>query len=104
MSKRYATVLVEGTSMLPTYKAGDWLMAKWHRFQRSLRVGSVVVIEREEQPGIFYIKRISEISPDGHRYFLLADNPDGNDSRTWGWLPADSIKAKILFRVRRTQK
>jgi len=104
VSKRYATVLVEGTSMHPTYRAGDWLMAKWSSFKRSLRVGSVVVIEREEQPGIFYIKRISEISPDGNRYFLLADNSDGNDSRTWGWLPADSIKAKILFRVRRTQK
>ncbi len=79
-------------------------MAKWSGFQRSLEVGAVVLIEREEQPGIFYIKRISEVSPERNSYFVLADNPDGNDSRTWGWLPADSIKAKILFRVRRTQK
>lgn len=87
--------------MHPTYRAGDWLMAKWSGFQRSLRVGNVVVVEREEQPGIFYIKRISEVSAERNSYFVLADNPDGNDSRTWGWLPADSIKAKILFRVRR---
>ena len=90
--------------MVPTYQAGDWLMAKWSGFQRSLRVGTVVVIEREEQPGIFYIKRISEISPERDRFYLLADNPDGNDSRTWGWLSADAIKAKILFRVRKAQR
>jgi signal peptidase I len=114
MSK-HATVLVEGNSMAPTYNAGDWLMARWGDysvtgfsiFRNRLRVGDAVVLERAEQPGIMYVKRISEIQiadTDYPKIFVTSDNPDGTDSRTWGWLPLHYVKARIEFRVRKGKK
>jgi signal peptidase I len=105
---KHASMIIEGDSMEPTYSAGDWLMGRWAKYKVSglnrIKVGDVVVIERDEQPGIFYVKRISEISsPKGEepKVYLLSDNPAGTDSRTWGWLPVRSIRAKIQFRMKR---
>jgi len=118
MGKRYATVLVDGRSMAPTYSPGDWLMARWGHYSLStgtswstwirggsaVKVGDVVVIERPEQPGARYVKRISEIKGDSNQLFVLSDNPEGTDSRQWGWLPATSIVAKITGRVKRARR
>jgi signal peptidase I len=117
---KYASVRVEGNSMAPTYNDGDWLMARWadystarnlltkllHRLLSSLDVGDVVVIEREEQPGIFYVKRISDVrEPECElpMIYVLSDNPEGTDSRTWGWLPLPYVKARVEFRVKRVK-
>jgi signal peptidase I len=116
MGRRYATVLVEGRSMVPTYSPGDWLMARWGSYRLStgtkwstwilrssaVKVGDVVVVERPEQPGAKYVKRISEIKSDSNQIFVLSDNPEGTDSRQWGWLPTSSIVAKITGRVKRS--
>ncbi len=121
MSKKYSTVLVEGESMLPTYSPGDWLMAKWGGYflkksgnspltllgnlmGNRVVVGDVVVIERPEQPGIFYIKRITEVKPESFQIFVSSDNPEGTDSRQWGWLPVLSVRAKVVSRVRKAKK
>lgn len=117
MSKKYSTVLVEGESMLPTYAPGDWLMAKWgnyalkssgfslgNLFGDRFAVGDVVVIERPEYPGIFYVKRISEVKHDSNQIFVSSDNNEGSDSRDWGWLPVSSVQAKVVSRVRRSKK
>jgi hypothetical protein len=106
--------------MAPTYNDGDWLMARWadysmarnlptkllHRLRSSLAVGDVVVIEREEQPGIFYVKRIADVrEPECElpMIYILSDNPEGTDSRTWGWLPIHYVKARVEFRVKRVK-
>ena len=117
MSKRFSTVLVEGESMLPTYAPGDWLMANWGNyalkspgfslgniFGDRVQVGDVVVIERPEYPGVFYVKRITEVRNDSHQIFVSSDNPEGNDSRQWGWLPVSSVQAKVVSRVRKSKK
>jgi signal peptidase I len=121
MSKRYSTVLVEGESMLPTYAPGDWLMANWggfalrdtgyspmkvlgNFFGARITVGDVVVIERPEYPGIYYIKRITEVRAESNQLFVSSDNPEGTDSRQWGWLPVASVQAKIISRVRKGKK
>ena len=117
MSKKYSTVLVEGDSMEPTYSAGDWLMAKWgdyalkspglslgNLFGDRIEVGDIAVIERPEQPGIFYVKRVTEVRHESNQIFVSSDNPIGTDSRQWGWLPVLSVKAKVLSRVRRGKK
>ena len=105
---KYASMLVEGDSMAPTYSAGDWLMGRWANYKlagfNKVRAGDVVVIERDEQPGIFYVKRIGEIrasAGDMPTIFLLSDNSAGTDSRHWGWLPITNIRAKILFRMKK---
>lgn len=89
--------------MLPTYRSGDWLMARWGAAPSRLRVGDVIAVELEAKPGIFFVKRISEISEDRQSLFVLSDNPEGTDSRSWGWLPIGSVKAKVLFRFHRAK-
>jgi hypothetical protein len=66
-------------------------------------VGDVVVIERPEQPGIFYVKRITDVRHETNQIFVTSDNPAGTDSRQWGWLPIQSIQAKVSARVRRAR-
>lgn len=103
--------------MLPTYSPGDWLMAKWGRYAlRSPRfslgnlfgdrftVGDVAVIERPEYPGIYYIKRITDVRHETNQIYVSSDNPEGTDSRQWGWLPVVSVQAKIVSRVRKGKK
>ena len=109
--RKYQSMLVEGDSMEPTYSAGDWLLGRWGNYKligfNRLKVGDVVVIEREEQPGILYVKRVSQTrSSGGHMptISVSSDNPSGTDSRQWGWLPITSVRAKILFRIKRAKK
>lgn len=99
-------MVVEGDSMAPTYNQGDWLLGRWANYSegRGLKAGIVVVVERSEQPGIFYVKRIGELRGGNtatSELYLLSDNPKGTDSRQWGWIPASDVRARILFRFRR---
>lgn len=115
---KYAAMVVKGSSMEPTYRAGDWLMGRWANYQiegqpsglgllrHIIKVGDIVVIERDEQPGIFYIKRVKEaqITSGGvAQVFVESDNPSGTDSRQWGWLPITAVKARINFRLKRVR-
>ena len=96
---KYASVRVEGNSMAPTYNDGDWLMARWadysmarnlltkllHRLQSSLAVGDAVVIEREEQPGVYYVKRIADMRApvcELPMIYVLSDNEASLSLRT----------------------
>ena len=103
---RYGTVAVAGLSMSPTYNPGDWLLVRWVELKGGgarnvpIGVGEVVVFEREEQPGIFYVKRIEKIVSDGTtKYWVTSDNPAGIDSRTWGLIPMSGIRGKVMLRV-----
>jgi hypothetical protein len=121
MAKR-ATVLVEGNSMTPTYNAGDWLLARWADFSLAssapakllhrlrignyIAVGDAVVIERAEQPGVYFVKRLADVKAELGKelqVFVRSDNPEGTDSRTWGWLPLDHVKARVDCRVKRVK-
>ena len=127
MSARFSTVLVEGDSMLPTYSSEDWLLARWGSFSLKSQAGrlrgifsggvfpggffsggisvdDVVAIELPDRPGIFYVKRISKIDYEKQAVYLLSDNPEGTDSRQWGWLAVDTVKAKVLLRVRSSKE
>ena len=103
----FGRVIVEGTSMQPTYNPLDWLLVHYGLFGKKylfIRLGDVVVIEREKQPGIFYIKRVTEIVLNPQRsksYFVRSDNEAGTDSRTWGYLKEDEIIANVIMRVKR---
>ena len=107
----FGRVIVEGTSMQPTYSPLDWLLVHYGFFGKKylfLSPGNVVVIERETQPGIFYVKRISEISIDNSgekkgkkSYYVLSDNEAGTDSRKWGALSEAEIIGKVITRIKR---
>jgi signal peptidase I len=100
-------VIVDGTSMQPTYNPRDWLLVHYGFFGKKLlflRLGDVVVIERETQPGIFYVKRIAEIAldKDGKKsYYVLSDNEAGTDSRKWGFLSEDEVIGNVVTRIKR---
>lgn len=102
----FSIVKVEGESMAPTLIPGDALYVRW--FSRkgakasAVKVGEIVILEREEQPGVFYIKRIEKIAAEG--VWFKSENPKGTDSTTWGWVPPSAIKAKYLFRTKKAQR
>jgi signal peptidase I len=106
------TVAVEGDSMAPTYRRGDWLLVRRFTPGRipKVRVGEVLLIEREEQPGILFIKRLTDIrrdSPNRHypTFWVEGDNTIlSQDSRTWGALDGEEIVGKVLFRFKRNQR
>lgn len=101
-------VRVAGNSMAPTYEDSDILLVRWFpEIAPELPLTTVVVIEREEMPGVFFIKRIQK-SHSG-AYWVEGDNrePDVenrmSDSRKWGYIPAHEIRGKVLFRIKRAK-
>ena len=100
----YRTIAVSGSSMSPTYNDGDWLlfvalppvvMGKPLRL-----VGKVVVIERENYPGIYFIKRV--IRADKTGLWVEGDNTEAStDSRQWGSIGPTEIVGRILLRYKR---
>jgi signal peptidase I len=106
----FGRVIVEGTSMQPTYNPRDWLLVFYGISRKKhlhLKTGDVAVIEREQQPGIFYIKRIAEIKKGSfgqESFFVLSDNDLGTDSRTWGFLSKEEVDAKVLTRIKRVSE
>ena len=92
--------------MAPTYQDGDWLLVSW--FAEGLPplvaeriLGKVVVIEREERPGIFLVKRLQKSH--GGKFWVEGDNKESTDSRTWGWIPGNEIIGVVLFRYRKAR-
>jgi signal peptidase I len=102
----FGRVVVQGESMEPTFHPKDWLLVRYRYFGRkplTFQIGEVVVIEREQQPGILYIKRIAKIEKDGsgqESYFVESDNKSGTDSRTWGYLSKGELIAKVITRIK----
>ena len=95
------TIRVQGASMEPTFSDGDWLFVRW-ACANPCTINSVVIVEREVQPGIYFIKRITKI--ENQKCWLRSDNPAGTDSRTWGWIGTEEIRGKVLFRYFRKKK
>lgn len=91
------TVAVAGQSMAPTYSPGDWLLVLWGG---AYRAGQVVLVERENQPGVFLIKRVLR-EVDG-MYWVEGDNTaESTDSRQWGSVGSQEIVGRVLFRFRK---
>ncbi|MBU3692330.1 MAG: S26 family signal peptidase [Candidatus Nanopelagicaceae bacterium] len=103
----FKRVKVSGSSMDPTYSDGDVLLVRW--FSQSpidIALRTVIVIERDEMPGVFLIKRLQK-SHNG-LYWVEGDNRQSekqelmNDSRKWGYINAHEVRGKILFRLRKS--
>lgn len=93
--------------MAPTFKDGDWLLVSW--FAGGLNslvgdriLGKVVVVEREERPGIFFVKRLQKSH--GGIFWVQGDNDESTDSRTWGWIPGNEVIGVVLFRYRKGRR
>jgi nickel-type superoxide dismutase maturation protease len=95
-------VEIEGASMAPTLVPEDWaLVAKPARFRR----GDVVVVEHPERPGYEMVKRLVGVPGDAVAGRVLGDGeywvegdyePASTDSRQFGPVHVDELKAKVL--------
>lgn len=64
------------------------------------KVGEVVVVEREDRPGVFLVKRLVRI--EGEKYWVEGDNKSSStDSRQWGAIAPEEIVGRVLLRYRR---
>jgi len=93
--------------MAPTFKDGDWLLVSWLDGGLAPLVGDrilgkVVVVEREERPGIFLVKRLQKSH--GGNFWVQGDSDESTDSRTWGWIPANEVVGVVLFRYKKNRK
>ena len=96
-------VEIEGGSMAPTLAPGDRaLVATPSRFDR----GDVVVVEHPGRPGYEMVKRLTGVPGDTVGTRVLADDenwvegdfePASTDSRQFGPVRRDALKAKVLL-------
>jgi type IV secretory pathway protease TraF len=93
--------------MLPAYRDGDWLFVSWLDSAPGLKavgnslVSKVIVVEREERPGIFLIKRVHKFH--AGNYWVQGDNEESIDSRSWGWIPANEVVGVVLIRIKKSR-
>jgi len=61
----YETFRVASASMSPTFELGEFFMSDpWRYHHHAVTVGEIVVLERPENPGVKYIKRVVAIEGD----------------------------------------
>ncbi|MEZ5427438.1 MAG: nickel-type superoxide dismutase maturation protease [Pyrinomonadaceae bacterium] len=88
---------VEGGSMLPLLREGDQLVVDKNA---PVEVGDVIIARHPFIKGLEMVKRVARIDERGN-YFLLGDNPaESTDSRTFGAVPIECIKGKVVSRLR----
>lgn len=89
LTGRRRRIRVEGDSMLPTLRAGQFVLVEPGRAPEP---DQLVVARHPERPGLLVVKRVGHVEADGGVY-LVSDNPaSGTDSRTWGPVRPDSIE------------
>jgi signal peptidase I len=108
-------VAVEGESMTPTLRPGDWVVAIR---PRRVRRGDVVVVEDPRTPGFELVKRVVAVPGDWlevadhheqgdaaglvlgpDEYWVLGDAPDqSTDSRTFGPVTRAAIRGVVRLR------
>jgi signal peptidase I len=113
---RFALVIVrvDGTSMTPTYRDGDRVLAIRRWLAPRLKRGSVVVLRHPPDapvagpPGTkppLLVKRLvglpgDENIPHGHIY-VLGDGPGSYDSAAFGPVPARLVIGRVLVALAR---
>lgn len=87
--------------MRPRLRPGALVIAQALDPSRDLRAGDVVVAIRQDPSERKIIKRIHSID-DAGTIFLVGDNPDplaSTDSRTFGSVTRDQIRARVRWRI-----
>jgi len=107
---RLIRVRVVGQSMAPTLNEGDWLLFRtWKSCRGNFNlkalenlIGKIVLVQRSPNDFI-QVKRVKKISDDGS-FWVEGDNSSAStDSRQWGGIEPDEVKAVLLFRYRRAK-
>ena len=89
-------VCVEGDSMLPGLRTGDWLLV---RRAATIRPGDVVVARLPADESRLIVKRAAWLTDDG--WWLESDNqraPGRRDSWDFGPLPPGLLVGRVVLR------
>ena len=87
---------VYGSSMSPEYLAGDYLLVLKRPFFK-LKTGDNVVFDHEDLGRL--VKKVNKLSDKDA--FLIGNHPSSVDSRIFGNVPLKSIKAKVIYHIRK---
>ncbi len=75
--------------MSPTLMPGKVVVGVW---PRKLRRGDVIILQHN---GLEKIKRVKDFR--GDELYVIGDNASSStDSRNFGWLPLQSVVAKVI--------
>ena len=92
-------VAVEGGSMSPTLRPGDWLLVDPSAYRETgPAVADIVVAPDPREPARLLVKRVGGIAADGSLE-LRGDSPDAStNSRAFGPLPASAVTGRAWAR------
>ncbi len=105
--------IVEGASMDPTFKNGDYLIVDEisYRFNEP-RKGDVIVFHYPLDPSKYFIKRVvglpgetitfnsQSVTLGDDEYFVMGDNrPSSSDSRIWGPVKQEFLVGRTIVRL-----
>lgn len=91
-----ATVRIIGPSMEPSLRNGDVHLVA---LRAQVKVGDAVLLQHPERPELLTVKRI--VRRDGDGWWVEGDNlEESADSRHFGAVPEESIRGRIVFRLR----
>ncbi|MBA2253913.1 MAG: nickel-type superoxide dismutase maturation protease [Chloroflexi bacterium] len=90
---------VEGGSMLPALRPGDWLLVDPHGFDQGRpAAGDLVVVPDPRLTERWLVKRVWAVDPDG-RLDVRGDSPAAStDSRTFGAVDPATIVGRPWLR------
>lgn len=90
---------VTGHSLSPFFQAGDFvLIAGIPCLLRRIKAGDIVVFRQAEYGTL--IKRVERITPDGQQIFVIGENLDSTDSRTFGPIRPDDLIGKVIWHIK----
>jgi signal peptidase I len=93
-------IKVSGDSMTPTYRSGDAVLAVRRWISGPIREGDVVICQLPSHikgPPGYLVKRV--ISLAAGQVFLQGDGTCSYDSRTFGMIPLDCVRGRVVTRL-----
>lgn len=97
--RRYARYAVEGQSMEPALRPGDWIIVDRAAYRVRLpRPGHVVLALDPREPAREIVKRVIRVDLHGQAW-LEGDNGAGStDSRNYGPVPRELVLGRVGWR------
>jgi nickel-type superoxide dismutase maturation protease len=94
-----ARVAIEGPSMEPTVREGDWVLVDPDGYaRRPPAAGDLVLAPDPREDDRLLIKRVASVDPDG-RFLLAGDDPEhSTDSRVFGSVDPAAVVGRPWFR------
>ena len=96
---RYTRYAVEGASMVPALKSGEYVVVDTVAYRwRSPAKGDIVLARDPREPSRMIVKRVGG-RVGRERVVLLGDNPEeSTDSRSFGPVPRRAVIGRIVWR------